>query len=150
MSIEVPQRGQPIDYNYIYKIVDQINNLTASVASRSVNSQFNNALNNATTVRTSNMIFDAGYYDVTKLSIADTTTSEKTVTYTFTAQFKYPPIVTVTPVAQDSQPASKNVSVVVTSVSNQTATITVRFNSTVTNANVGLNIIAIGVPAIVN
>jgi len=147
MSIEVPSRGQPIDYNYMYKIVDQINTLTAAIAPRSVDSKFNDGTNTVT-LRTGNLVIIAGYYDVTKVSKSETLDSEETFTYDFGVTFKYPPIVVATVVAKDVSAASKSAEVVITGTTTSQTLGAVRFR-TKGDANVGVNIIAIGVPGII-
>jgi hypothetical protein len=146
MSIEIPQRGQPIDYNYIYKIVEQINLLTAAVAPRASDSKFSNGTDSAT-LRTANMTVVAGYQDVNQLAKTEDLNSHETKSYPFGVTFKYPPIVTITPVAKDSSLASKNVAVTILSTTTTEVTYTVKFN-TAGDATFGVNILAAGVPVI--
>lgn len=146
MSIEVPSRGQPIDYNYMYKIVDQINTLTASIAPRAVDSKFNDGTNTVT-MRTGNLVIVAGYYDVTKVAKSETLDSEETFSYDFGVTFKYPPIVIAQIVAKDTSVASKGADAIVTGTGTSNVNISVKFK-TKGDANVGVNLIAVGVPVI--
>lgn len=145
-KVPLPDRGQPLDVTYLYRIANELNNAIDTIST---------ATYNYTSVRTrdvgrqdvknSNAKFYATYID----AISNETVSgniTRTYTVPFDSEFKYPPIVTATPV-NTGGPIGNDVLVVINSITTSTVTISVRFNSSGQVSNVSVNIIAIGLPA---
>ena len=147
-NIPIPQQGQPIDYQYIYQIVENLNELSTKVTSKFSESKFQNIENVKETRRMNDLSLVAGYTQV----VVDkdvTSSKEFEFTYNFDVNFKYVPVVTVTPVMITTTEAGKDVSVVISSVTKSQVKGFVAFNAAKKGkASVGVNIIAVGIPEI--
>lgn len=146
-TIPTPNRGQPIDSNYLYQIVETVNGLSKTVSTQVANSSihYDSGSGVNQSVGTANLKVDAGYVNVTKTVKMEDINSEETIPITFSSVFKYPPIVVLTPFPVDASDASKDVTAIITSVSTSGATGILKFK-TKGNASVGVNFIAIGTP----
>lgn len=144
--IPLPERGQPLDLAYIYQIANTVNELAV---------QLTPTIGRYTTIRTptagiqSVRTSDArivGTYAEATNSSTTSPDGEGGFFATF-ADFKYPPVVTVTPVltGETNTDAGKDVSVVITNITTNSVTGIVRFN-TIGIAKVDVNIIAVGIP----
>jgi hypothetical protein len=90
-NIPIPQQGQPIDYQYIYQIVDALNDLSTKVSSKFSESSFTND-----TVKEKHRLNDMSV-DVGMDTYSDTDSKNAiSKTHSFAINFKYPPIVTAT------------------------------------------------------
>jgi hypothetical protein len=144
-KVPLPERGQPLDVTYIYQLVEAINDLSTQVASKITN---NIVIDTATAgkkeVKTSNARVIGGIVEVAN----DSTVSagnEKTFTYDF-KDFKYPPIVSATPVNTGQQtPAGQNVSIVLKSVTETRVEGVVRFGTS-GNLSLSVHLIIVGIP----
>jgi hypothetical protein len=146
-NIPIPQQGQPIDYQYIYQIVDALNGLSTKVTSKFSESKFDNGTIKETH-RLNDLAVVAGYVEVTNNTNVNAKT-ELPFTYNFNNNYKYPPVVTATPVLIKNTNAGRDSSVVINDVSTSRVTGYVSFNGAGTEkASVGVNIIAIGIPNI--
>jgi hypothetical protein len=145
-KIPLPDRGQPLDVTYIYQLANAINDVAetvstatgkyATIDTRSVGKQ---------TFKIPDIRIYAGYVDATNAeTVTASTVVEKSVD--FGVSFAYPPIVIATVVNNNTQVAGNDASVVVSSTSTSSASFRVKF-STAGQATVGVNFIAIGVPA---
>lgn len=147
-NIPIPQQGQPIDYQYIYQIVDVLNELSTKVTSKFSESRFQNKQGANETHRLNDMSMVAGYKQVV-LSIDATSQKEVKFDYDFGITFKYPPVVTVTPILIEDTAAGRDVSVVIRNVTTTNMDGFVSFNASKTGkSSIGVNIIAMGVPVI--
>jgi hypothetical protein len=145
-KVPLPERGQPLDLTYIYQIANALNDLSNQVTSSSNKYTSVDTVSAATQlIKTADTRIVAGYVVVTNTD-SNTTESEATFSYNFT-DFQYVPIVTATPilVGDVATDASKDVSVVLTSVTTNKVDGVVRFN-TLGVSSVGINLIAVGVP----
>lgn len=146
-KLPLPDRGQPIDVSYIYQIVGAINDVSESVS---------NATNNYATIKTkeigsaqsfkiSNIRIYAGYTDV---AVAETVSQTRVipVTVDMGVTFAYPPVVIASVVNNNTQAAGNDATVVISSTTTTSVSFRVRF-STAGEVSVGVNFIAIGVPA---
>ena len=144
-QISLPERGQPVDLSYLYKIVNSINELYTEISSSKYNYvTVGTPDGGKQTAKTSESKIEGGYVPVTN----NTTYSagdEQTFNYDFSGNFKYPPIVTVSPLNVGGTPAGRNVSVVLKSVSTSRASFVVKFNSSGVSSVV-VNLIAVGIP----
>lgn len=143
--IPTPDRGQPIDVPYLYQLATAINNISdqidassekyATIFSREAQKQ---------DLRTSDTKIFASFSDLPqKLKVAAGDVRE----FSFDISgFKYPPIVTATPVNTGTSTASNDVNVIITSVTLSRITGFVRFN-TLGEVDIAVNVIAVGVPA---
>lgn len=142
MKIPIPQRGQPIDIDYIYQIVSQLNSLTTQISSNStVLSAVDNGINGIKESTTNNLRFYAYRKSVKKGAV--TAGASESWFIDFNPNFLYIPIVTATPVNNNSSPAGADCSVVISNISTSRVSGTVIFNKA-GQADVDINIIAIG------
>lgn len=147
-NIPIPQQGQPIDYQYIYQIVENLNELSTKVTSKFSESKIQNKAGINETHRLNDLSVVAGYKEVVS---GKDVTSEKEISfsYDFGVTFKYMPVVTASPILIENTNAGRDVAVVINDVSTTRVTGYVSFNASKTGkASVGVNIIAIGVPVI--
>jgi hypothetical protein len=144
-KIPTPDRGQPLDVSYVYQIVEAINELSSQISSaRYKYASIDTTSGNESTLLTDTKVV-AGekiiYPTLTNVT-AETTQS---FSYSFKGEYKYPPIVTITPVLIEGTSSGQDVSVVIQSVTNSSVNGIVRFN---TGGSLALkvHIIAIGIP----
>ena len=142
--IPVPQRGQPLDVSYVYNLVDTVNQLSDIVGTnQSVTQIRNDKTGTSNTVGTGRAsILGATVNVATSLQILTAGAQES---FVINYNFKYPPIIVATPWNTGDTDAGKNVSVVITKVSNSSASFLVRFDTTGV-ATVDVNVLAIGIP----
>ena len=144
-KIPAPDRGQPLDVSYVYQIVEAINDLSSQISSaRYKYASIDTTSGNESTLLTDTKVV-AGekviYPTLTNVT-AETTQS---FSYSFKGEYRYPPIVTITPVLIEGTSSGQNVSVIIQSVTNSSVNGIVRFN---TGGSLALkvHIIAIGIP----
>ena len=142
--IPVPQRGQPLDVSYVYNLVETVNQLSDIVGTnQSVTQIRNDKTGTSNTVGTGRAsILGATVNVATSLQILTAGAQES---FVINYNFKYPPIIVATPWNTGDTDAGKNVSVVITKVSNSSASFLVRFDTTGV-ATVDVNVLAIGIP----
>lgn len=144
--VPLPERGQPLDVTYIYALAEALNGVATQVSSASSNYTSIDTTTGAArqTLKTSEARLIGGY-----LTVVNNTTvvasDEREFGYDFSPNFKYPPIVTVTPVNIGNTPAGQNVSVLLKSVTTSRVEGVVRFGTS-GDVSVAVNLIAIGVP----
>lgn len=141
-----PDRGQPIDVPYIYNIVTKINDLAEQIeeSSAKYTTIYTRELADPQNLRTSDTKFFATYVDLPQ-QLQVTTRGQKESFSASISGFKYPPIVTATPVNTGTSDAGNDAVVSISSVTTSRIDGFAIFNST-GNVNVAVNIIAIGVP----
>ena len=145
-KIPLPERGQPLDLSYIYQVANAVNELSAQLSPTTGRyTSIDTASAGQQSVRTSDARIVGGYVTVTNSS----TTSpdgEGTFSYNF-SDFTYAPIVTATPllVGENSTESGKDISVVLTKVTNNRVEGIVKFN-TIGVASVGVNLLMVGIP----
>ncbi len=145
MTIPVPERGQPLDTSYIAKIVDAVNELSTSNSS-ATNKYFSVDTSGSGTqsVKITESKVIGGYYSVynnSKVLVGDVAE----FTYKFPSNFKFPPVVTATPINIGDSLAGRNMSVVIKSVTVSQVVGVIKFNEA-GNLSVAVNIIAVGIP----
>jgi hypothetical protein len=144
-KIPTPDRGQPLDVSYVYQIVEAINDLSSQISSaRYKYASIDTTSGNESTLLTDTKVV-AGekviYPTLTNVT-AETTQS---FSYSFKGEYRYPPIVTITPVLIEGTSSGQDVSVVIQSVTNSSVNGIVRFNTGGSLA-LKIHIIAIGIP----
>jgi hypothetical protein len=144
-KVPLPERGQPLDVAYLYKITSAINQLSDSVSSATYNyTTIDTVSSGKQNIKTSEARVIGGFITV---SIDSTVTASQTksFTYTFPSDFKYTPIVTASPVNSGKTTAGENVTVVLTDITRSSVTGFVRYNA---NGQVStiVNLIIIGIP----
>lgn len=145
-KVPLPDRGQPLDVTYMYQLANAINDVAdtvstatgkyATIDTRQVGKQ---------TFKIPDIRLYAGYVDVTTAeTVTATQVIEKSVD--FGVSFKYPPIMVVSVINNNTQQAGNSATAIISSVSTTSASFRVRFDSA-GEASVGVNFIAVGVPA---
>lgn len=147
-NIPVPERGQPIDLSYIYQIANAVNKLSTQAvysANKFVSIETPAANVGRQDVKITESRIIGGYHQLAPNTNV-TTGAAIEFTYNFPGvDFKYPPIVTATPINISGTEAGKDVSVILTMVSASRVEGVVKFSTSGT-ASIGINIIAVGVP----
>jgi hypothetical protein len=140
-NIPIPQAGQPIDYAYIYQIVNTLNEISTKLYTQFSESNFNNGSNSAT-VRLSDMSISAGSENYH----ANDSNGPIWGRHDFNMVFKYPPVVTAT----ISDPTGNQACwVTIQNVSNSSLEYYVWFRNAGTAQVAGkINFTAIGIPNI--
>jgi hypothetical protein len=144
--IPIPQQGQPLDLSYIASIATAVNELFTVVNQRgSTAASIDDPRSQIkTSLKASEVRMVGGYKEVISNSSVNAGTT-KTFSYDFPLNFKFVPIVSVTPENIGTTDAGKNVSVIITSISVGRVEGVVNFNTSGT-VGVGVHIMAIGVP----
>lgn len=147
-NIPVPERGQPLDLAYIYQLANAVNQLSMQ-ASYSANKFVSIETPGANVGRQDIKITEsrvvAGHHQLAP-NVNVTAGSSLDFSYNFpAADFKYPPIVTASPVNMSGTDAGSDVSVTIKTITTSRIEGVVKFGKSGT-ASVGINIIAVGVP----
>lgn len=142
-KLTVPQRGQPLDVSYMYSLVETVNQLSEVVGTTQNVTQIVASNGKSNTVGTGRSSIVGITTNVA--TSRQITSTDNQVPFTVNYNFKYAPIIVATPWNTGDTDAGKNVSVVITKVSNTSASFLVRFE---TNglATVDVNVLAIGIP----
>ena len=143
-GISLPNRGQPLDVNYVYQIADAVNALAAnSVVSLNKYVSLNTVTSGPKDVRVSETRIIGSYVEVANNSqVSSGGELPWTISYT---GFKFAPIVTATPINVGNTTAGSDISVVIKGITTSSAYGIVKFK-TGGQVSIGVNIIAIGIP----
>ncbi len=144
--LPTPDRGQPIDVPYIYQITTAINDLADQIdASAAKYTTVYSREAQKQDIKTSDTKFYASFLDLPQqLQVTQGDTREFSFDISG-SNFKYPPIVTVTPVNTGTSTASNDVIAVLSSITTSRIDGFVRFNSS-GQVDIAINVIAIGIP----
>lgn len=143
-KVPLPDRGQPLDLSYIYQLADAVNNLSNELSPATARYTTIDTPVGPVSERTSNARIVGGYIEVTNSST--TLGTEQTFDYSF-SDFAYVPMVTATPITTvlKGTDASRDVSVVLTSITTNKVSGIVKFN-TLGVTSVGVNLLIVGIP----
>ena len=143
-KVPLPERGQPLDVTYLYSLVDAINDLSTQIASTTTNKTVIDTTSaGKQEIKTSNSRMIGGYVEVANNSTVSAG-NEKTFTYDF-KDFKYPPIVSATPVNIGQTPAGQNVNVILKSVTETRIEGIVRFGTS-GDLSLAVHLVIVGIP----
>lgn len=146
-KVPLPDRGQPLDVTYMYQLANAINDVSDSVSTAtSKYATIDTRQVGKQTFKIPDIRIYAGYVDVSNAQTVTATQVIDAPNQDFGVSFKYPPIVVASIVNNNTQTAGNSATVIVSSVSTTSASFRVRFD-TAGEASVGINYIAIGVPA---
>jgi hypothetical protein len=145
-KVPLPDRGQPLDVTYMYQLANAINDVADTVSTASSKyATIDTRQVGKQTFKVPDIRIYAGYADVANAqTVTSTQVIEKPVD--FGVAFKYPPIVIASVVNNNTQAVGNSATVIVSSVSTTAASFRVRFDAA-GEASVGVNFIAVGVPA---
>jgi hypothetical protein len=144
-KIPTPDRGQPLDVSYIYQIVEAINELSSQISSAKYKyASVDTSNGNESTLLTDTKVV-AGEKVIYPNLTTVTADSTQAFSYSFKGEYKYPPIVTATPVLVEGTSSGQDVSVIIQSITNSSVNGIVKFN---TGGSLALkvHIIAVGIP----
>jgi hypothetical protein len=141
-QISPPERGQPIDIDYLYEIVNAINTINNQIVSSSNAESRVSGSNRTNTdaIKTSSLKIYANQIDLVGGKV-DANQSQ-TINVTFPA-FKYPPVVTVTPLIQNFKEQSKDVILSIENVTTTNVDIIATFKKS-GQVDIDIHLIAIG------
>ena len=143
-KVPLPERGQPLDVTYLYSLVDAVNDLSTQVASTTTNKTVIDTVSaGKQEIKTSNSRIIGGYVEVANNSTVSAG-NEKPFTYDF-KDFKYPPIVSATPVNIGQTPAGQNVTVILKPVTETRVEGIVRFGAS-GDLSLAVHLILVGIP----
>jgi H-type lectin domain len=138
MRLIPPQKGQPIDYQYISTLVNEVNNLASS-----------KTLSKVKDVSTQTEAVQISAQSKTVVSNENITPGYvKDFVVEFKTSFKSPPVVTVTAQrsANTRNEASREVAVVIDNITTTSVTGKITFIGTSSGvATISLNVIAVGI-----
>ena len=143
-SISLPEKGQPIDVNYIYEMASQINSLTNALAVRSSSSSQVNKV----TETTGNLRFFAATLPVSAKTASSTEVIDMPDFNYSSAGFKTPPVVVATVVNNggvSGVDAGNSATVILDSVGTSQSTGVIRFGLS-GGLNISISVIALGIP----
>jgi len=136
-AIPLPERAQPLDVNYLYDMVSQINSITNTIAVRATSTSRINTNSDTT----SNLKFYAETKSISTTNASGNGTESFFFNY---PEFKFTPVVTITVVNNTGSSAGDNVIATLRNVGTSRCEGVVRFN--VSGAvNLSINMTAIGI-----
>lgn len=138
-AIELPDKGQPLDISYLYRIVDEINRLNNVVAGGGTESLIKySGDGQVTNVLTSEVVIFSATQQVSGISSQD---SSLTTRFDFPS-FKRAPVVTAT---AQSVSGSENIYCLVKTVSDRSCEVKLILPSgTTTQVTANISIVAVG------
>lgn len=147
-QLPLPQRGQPISYSDLYALTDTVNEMNKIFAIKTSDSNFKGDDGVSQTQKTSQLLISAVYRDTNISQNVTTTTPVSVPQIPFDVTFKTPPVVIVTPVAKNSNKTSLSATAIVTNTTTSSVDVSLQFSVAGSGANVGLNVIAIGIASV--
>lgn len=144
-KIPLPDRGQPLDVTYIYQIANAVNEVSNEISSATYNYttiSTRDAGNQTIQTRAAKVI--GSYVDI---ATNETVTAgiTKPFYFTYSSDFKYPPIVTATVVNRGTSDIGDDVTVVIRSVTTSRIDGVVKFNTS-GQVTTSVNLLIIGIP----
>jgi hypothetical protein len=145
-KIPTPDRGQPLDVSYIYTLANAVNDLSSQISSATykyasigTSSGPQNAL-----ITNTKIVADSVNIYSTLTDVSPGLTVDRSLSFS-TGEFKYPPIVTATPVLTSQSENGADLSVTIKQITTSRVDFTVTFFGT-GKAALRVNVIAIGLP----
>jgi hypothetical protein len=145
-KIPTPDRGQPLDVSYIYQMATAINELSSQVSSPTYKYASIDTSSGTQNSLISNTKIVAGTIDIysTLTDVSPGLAIDKSYSFN-TGEFKYPPIVTASPVLTSKSENGSDLSVTIKQITTSRVDLTVTFFGT-GKAALKVNLIAIGLP----
>lgn len=144
-QISPPERGQPLDIDYLYEIVSSINDINNQLAP--ANSTSVSRIPGADSTRTDAIKTASIKMFAIEVPVATGKVSAGGIVtrpVQFSSNFLYKPIVTVTPIIKNYRDQSKNCIVTIENVTTSGVDIVFTFTANAENVAVDAHIIAIG------
>ena len=143
-KVPVPDRGQPLDVDYIYLLAEAINTLSNDITSATNKYTTVSSDGGTHNVRTGDARIVAGSVTINSAQSVSANSSVQ-FRYDLGGGFKYTPVVTATPVNTGSQGSQVDVTVIIDSVTTQSVSGQAYFRTS-GNLSVDVNIVAVGIP----
>ena len=144
-QISPPEKGQPLDVDYLYEIVSSINDINSQLAP--ANSAAVSRIAGPDSTRTDAIKTSSVRIFAREISLASGKVSTGSIvrrTLEFSPNFLYAPIVTVTPIIKNYAEQSKNCIATIENVNTAGVDIIFTFTSDAQNVEVDAHVIAIG------
>jgi hypothetical protein len=142
MKIPLPERGQPIDLNYLSLIASAVNDLNNRVATANTTSVVDNGIQLPENLTTSNLRFYATTTNIAKPNVSAGTSDPWSIT--FNSDFLYTPVAVATVRNNTDSTAGDNITLVIKNVTTGLVGGNIRYNER-GSVDININIIAIGV-----
>lgn len=144
-KVPLPERGQPLDVNYLYALANAINEVAQSISpssSKYVTIDVPGADRQSVKASEARII---GTYKIVVTDSSRNNGDEEPFEYAYPAEFKFRPIAVATAENIGGSTAGENVSVVLKSVGTSKVQGVVKFNAT-GKVSIAVNILVVGIP----
>lgn len=144
--VSLPDRGQPLDIEYIYTLAEAINFLSTQITNSTQKTTRVKSTDGsgAHVIKTADAKIDAGFVPIVSGSV--NAGASKTFTFSLSPGFKYSPVATAVVVNRGTSGVNTDATVVIDSVTTQSVAGTVYYHAS-GSFNLNVNIIAIGIPS---
>lgn len=144
-KIPLPDRGQPLDVTYLYQIASAINDISDEVSPATYNyTTISTRDAGPQVIQTKSARIIAGYVDIVN-NESVTAGSTKPFSFSYSSDFKYPPIAIATVVNGGTSDIGDDITVVIRSTTTSRVDGVIKFNSS-GQVTTTVNIMLIGIP----
>jgi hypothetical protein len=142
MKIPLPERGQPIDLNYLYQIANSINNLTNQISTSNTTSVIDNGINPREDITTNRLRF----YATTKNIVVGNINAGASQNWSvdLSPDFLFTPVAVATVQNNTASTAGNNITLVIRNITTSRVEGNILYNAS-GNIDININVIAIGV-----
>lgn len=142
MKIPLPERGQPIDLNYLYQIANSINSLTNQVSTSNTTSVIDNGINPREDITTNKLRF----YATTKNIVVGNINAGSSQNWSvdLAPDFLFTPVAVATVQNNTASTAGNNITLVIRNTTTSRVEGNVLYNAS-GNIDININVVAIGV-----
>ena len=148
MAIDLPAIGQPLDVEYIYQMINEINTLSTKISNTSDRISAITSPGASTLYsRTGDLKVVAGYTIVSSGGTSVSVNEALDWQHQFKQEFSRIPVVTATPVNTGASGSTLDASITINSISTKGVTGKVYFNQAGSSVALNVSVIAIGVGA---
>lgn len=144
-KIPLPERGQPLDVAYVYELAQAVNELSKEVSPATYDYVTIQTSDNGPQNRKVTEVRVIGALVKVASSKSVTPGEQISFSHSFTGEFRFPPIVTATPINVGQTPAGASVSLILNDPSTSSVNGFVKFNTS-GDASLNVNLIIIGIP----
>jgi hypothetical protein len=142
MKIPLPERGQPIDLNYLYQIASSINEISNAVSTSNTTSVIDNGINPREDVTTNKIRFYATTKNIVVGNVNAGTSQNWTVD--LTPDFLFTPVAVATVQNNTASTAGNNITLVIRNITTSRVEGNILYNAG-GSIDVNINVIAMGV-----
>jgi hypothetical protein len=142
MKIPLPERGQPIDLNYLYQIANSINNLSNQISTSNTTSVIDNGINPREDITTNRLRFYATTKNIVVGNVNTGTSQNWSVD--LSPDFLFTPVAVATVQNNTASTAGNNITLVIRNITTSRLEGNILYNAS-GNIDININVIAIGV-----